>query len=125
MASDTIEMSGDEFIKSVPEVLHDAPISPQLGLAAIALNFALKYCDINTVQDGVLYQQYKMEGRNMHSLHLAEVFDVAAQIEQHLLNTPSRLAGVVLDMVATDIEQAIDGAASEQGDETQPTGPAQ
>jgi hypothetical protein len=98
--------SGNELL-DMPEVA-DAPVTPQVGIAAIALNFALKYHDINTVQDGALYQQYKLEGRNMRDLHLDEVFYTATQIERHLLQAPSRLALAVLDAVAEDIEAALD-----------------
>ena len=85
----------------------DAPVSPQVGIAALALNFAVKYADIITVQDGALYQQYKLEGKNMHTLHLDEVFYYATQIERHLLQAPSRLALAVLEAVAEDIDEAL------------------
>ena len=52
------------------EAIGDVPIAPAHGIAAVALSLALRYHDINTVQDGVLYQQYKMEGRNMTDLKL-------------------------------------------------------
>ena len=52
----------------------DARIGPAVGVASIALNMAMKYHDINTVQDGALYQQYKLEGKNMRPLHFDMVF---------------------------------------------------
>lgn len=106
--TDSISITGEEFIKDMPEQLKDAPISPEVGMAAIALNFALKYHDINTVQDGALYQQYKLEGRNMHGLHLDMVFETAMQIERHLLQTPSRLAVAVLEIACGDINAVLD-----------------
>jgi hypothetical protein len=54
----------DDFKELEP--LKDTPIAPAHGIAAIALNMALKYHDINTVQDGLLYQQYKLEGKKLH-----------------------------------------------------------
>jgi hypothetical protein len=56
-----MELKGDGGLtEDLPKEVMDAPISPQVGLASIALNFAIKYYDINTVQDGALYQQYKI-----------------------------------------------------------------
>lgn len=95
----------------------DMPVTRQVGMAAIALNFALKYHDINTVQDGALYQQYKLEGRNMRDLHLDMVFYTAEQIERHLLNAPSRLALMVLEAVASDIEGALEDDPEAAGGE--------
>lgn len=73
------------------------PVAPAHGIAAMALGFALKYCDINTVQDGALYQQYKIEGRNMHALHLDHVFETAIAIEKHLLASSDRIAAMLVD----------------------------
>lgn len=102
----------------------DTPVTTQTGLAAIAFNFALKYHDINTVQDGTLYQQYKLEGRNMETLHLDMVFYTAEQIERHLLNSSSRLALLVLEAVAEDIDGILSaddasGIEAEGGDAKQ------
>lgn len=89
----------------------DVPMAPAHALATVALNMSLKYHDINTIQDGVMYQQYKMEGRNMQDLHLDVVFDTAKRMEAHIMNAPSRLAATimldVLDSVAeTDEEKS-------------------
>ena len=67
--------------------IKDMPVAtPVQGIAAIALHMAMQYHSINTVQDGALYQQYKLEGRNMVNLDLSMVFDTAIQIEQHLIS---------------------------------------
>lgn len=111
-----LNISGEDFLNDVPDVLKGTPITPQMGIAAIALNYALKYADIATVQDGQLYQQYKLEGKNMHGLHLDEVFHWAAQIEKHLLETPSRLALMVMEAVAEDIDAAVSGEGEAETD---------
>jgi hypothetical protein len=87
------------------EPMKDASIAPAHGIAALAFNFALKYHDINTVQDGTLYQQYKLEGRNMQNLHLDMVFETAIKIEAHLLGSSERIAKLVIDEIADAIEE--------------------
>lgn len=75
------------------------PIAPAHGVAAIALTMALKYHDINTVQDGALYQQYKLEGRNMDTLHLDDVFATAIRMEAHLMGSSERIAALLIEAV--------------------------
>ena len=84
------------------EPLKDTPIAPAHGIAAIALNMALKYHDINTVQDGLLYQQYKLEGRNMTNLHLDAVFETAIRMEAFLLGASERIASIVVDAITAN-----------------------
>lgn len=40
----------------LPEEIKHEPVGPMIGVVTIALNLALKYHDINTVQDGTLKQ---------------------------------------------------------------------
>ena len=87
-------------IAGVAKHIPDAPIAPATGIATIALNMALRYHDINTVQDGALYQQYKLEGRNMGTLHLDHVFETAIRMEAHLLGASDRIAKIVIDAIA-------------------------
>jgi len=79
-------------------------IATSHGIAAIALNMAMKYHDINTVKDGALYQQYKLEGKNMRELHLDMVFETAIKIEMHLLGSSERIANVVIEAVADAVK---------------------
>lgn len=88
------DTKGDENLLSIPEIA-DLPTSPALAVGSIALNMAMKYHDITTVQDGTLYQQFKMEGKNLQGLHLDMVFDTAKRIEIHLMTTSNRLSDVV------------------------------
>lgn len=102
-----VEVDNDSELLDIPEIA-DTPMSPQVGMAALALNFALKYHDINTVQEGALYQQYKLEGKNLRPLMLDEVLYTAGRIEQHLLQTPSRLALAIIEMAVEDMDAALD-----------------
>jgi hypothetical protein len=86
------------------EGAEQARISPAMGVAMIALNMALKYHDINTIQDGTLYQQYKMEGKNMDTLHLDHVFETARSIEDHLLKSNDRITQLMVDGVIDALE---------------------
>lgn len=94
----------------------DAPIGPCIGVASIALNMAMKFHDITTVQDGTLYQQYKLEGKNMHPIHLDYVLETALQIEKHLIGANKRVSAL---MVASFIEMD-EAEATANGDETPP-----
>lgn len=75
----------------------DVKIAPAHGIAAISLTMAMKFHDINTVQDGTLYQQYKLEGKNLMPLRINDVFETAMKIELHLLASSARIANVVID----------------------------
>lgn len=86
------------------EAIPDTKIATSHGLAAIALNMSMKYHDINTVRDGALYQQYKLEGKNMSPLHLDMIFETAIKIEHHLLGSSERIAAMIVDA----LEHAVD-----------------
>jgi hypothetical protein len=88
----------DDILKDI-EPIKDAPIAPAHGIAAVALTLALKYHDINTVQDGALYQQYKLEGRNMTAFHLDHVFETAIRMEAFLLGSSERIAKLIVDVI--------------------------
>jgi hypothetical protein len=102
------------------EPIKDSPVAPATGIAALALNMALKYHDMNLVKDGTLYQQYKLEGRNMRDLHLDAVFETAIQMEAFLLGASERIATLVVDAISisvTDDENGSgDGNAINAGD---------
>lgn len=96
------------------EPIGGTSVAPAVGISAIALNFALKYCNINTVQDGALYQQYKLEGKNMTPLHLDMVFETAMKIETYLLGASDRIAKIVVDALAViDDDEPPEGAPEE------------
>lgn len=109
---ETDEAKPGDNLLDIPEI-GNAPVSPALAVGSVALNFALKYHDINTVQDGTLYQQYKLEGKNMECLHLDMVFETAMRIEKHLMGTANRLSTLVLDAVLLEAELSEDVDAGE------------
>jgi len=82
-----------------------APVAPAHGIAAIALSMAMKYCDISTVQDGALYQQYKLEGKNMTPLHLDHVFETAMKMEAYLLGANERISKLIVDTLEIAIKE--------------------
>lgn len=98
----TQENEGDKPLADL-DPIKEAPVTAAHGIAAIALSMAMKYHDIATVQDGALYQQYKLEGKNLCPLHLDMVFDTAIRIENHLLASSERIAKFVVDAVAEGI----------------------
>ncbi len=103
-----------EALAGMPEEVKNEPLGPMIGVAAIALNMALKYHDINTVQDGALYQQYKLEGRNMRNLQLEYVFDTALRIEEHLINANQRVAKLLVASVLLEDDSEGEPEASEE-----------
>ena len=116
------EMSFDkeDAAAGMPAELQEMRIGIPMSVAAMALNMALKYHDINTVQDGALYQQYKLEGRNMRNLELAYVFHTAEQIEKHFMDADRRIGKIVM-------AQALELMAEEDEDEApiNPTSPGE
>ena len=86
------------------EPIASTPVAPAHGIAAIALNMALKYHDISTVQDGTLYQQYKLEGKNLETLHLDIVFETAMRMEAFLLGASERIAKIIVDAVEIAVD---------------------
>ncbi len=113
------ESAGDKPFKEL-EPIGNAPVAPAHGIAAIALNMAMKYHDMNMVHDGVLYQQYKMEGRNLRELHLDIVFETAIKIERHLLTSSERIAAMLIEA----IEVVVDDDPPEDAPANQPSGDA-
>jgi hypothetical protein len=99
LESEGSAMTEPEFNALEIKEIKDVPIAPGHAIGAIALNMALKYHDITVVKDGQLYQQYKLEGRNMTNLHLDMVFETAIQIERHLIGASDRIAGLLVEVL--------------------------
>jgi hypothetical protein len=104
MTEPTDETVGHEELGMLAEKLLDTKVAPAQGIAAVALSMALKFHDINTVQDGLLYQQYKLEGRNMQNLHLDMVFETAIRMEMHLMGASERIAAILVEALAVSVE---------------------
>lgn len=109
----TEELPDDHLMKGL-EPIKGTAVAPAHGIAAIALNMALKYHDINMVKDGALYQQYKLEGKNFREFHLDEVFETAIKMEAFLLGASERIAKLVVDAISIHVEDD----PPEEGSET-------
>lgn len=96
--------SAEKSFSALAKHLGNTPIAPAHGIAALALDMAMKYHDINTIKDGALYQQYKLEGRNLRELHLDMVFETAIKIEVFLLGASERIAKIIVDAVSVQVE---------------------
>jgi plasmid maintenance system antidote protein VapI len=95
--------------------VENAPMSPAVGVAAVALSLAIKQVDSTLVKDGVLYQQYKMEGKNIKAIGLEDVFETAIAFERHLMSAPNRLSDMILDGLASAIANGdLDGLGDER-----------
>ena len=93
-------MPDEEMVKplrDVADVMPHEPVAPAHGIAAIALSMSMKYHDIATVQDGTLYQQYKLEGKNMTPLHIDMILETAIIFERHLLGASDRIASMIVE----------------------------
>lgn len=97
---------GDE-LKEVAAVSPNTPVAPAHAIASIALSMAMKYHGINIVQDGALYQQYKLEGKNMQPLHLDMVLETAGRLEAWLLGSSKRIAELVVDALEVAVEDEL------------------
>lgn len=95
----------DHHSKPIEELvphLGNVPVAPAHGIAAIALSMAIKFHDTSTIQDGTLYQQYKLEGKNIQPLMLDHVLATAAQLELWLIGSSERIAKLVVDAIASE-----------------------
>lgn len=113
----------DNPFHAIQKISPNTPIAPAHGIAAIALGMALKYHDIATVQDGTLYQQYKLEGRNMRDLQIDYVFDTAIQIERHLIASEKRIADIIVSAINLAIEDVEEPPPGETADSASPAHP--
>lgn len=103
MTDQTVPVDSDELRELAP-AMGDTKIAPAHGIAAIALSMAMKYHGMMMIPDGLTYQQYKMEGRNIREIGLADVFDTAIQIEKHLLASADRIAKLVVEALVVAVE---------------------
>jgi hypothetical protein len=106
MSDDDVNSKGEEHPFAGLEPIGDTKVAAGHGIAAVALNMAIKYHDSTVVKDGTMYQQYKMEGRNMRELDLDTVFETAMRIERHLLTAPGRVSKMMEELIADVIDEA-------------------
>lgn len=102
------------------EPLKDAPVAPAPAIAALALNMAMKWHDMSIVKDGALYQQYKLEGKNIATIGLADVFETAIKIEEHLLGASDRIAKIVVEALEAGVKADLKEHESKAPDQPDP-----
>ena len=112
----TDPVSEHKELAELKDLAPNTPVGAAHGIAAIALSMAMKYHDIGMIKDGVLYQQYKLEGRNLQPLHLDMVFETAIKIEMHLLGASQRIAQVVIEAIAYGDEALKDEVEKAEAD---------
>lgn len=95
--------AAEEF-REVADTLGNAPISAPRGIAAMALSMAMKYHDVATIKDGVMYQQMKMEGKNIMPIHLDHVLETAERLEMWLVGADERFAKMIVEAIEFKIE---------------------
>lgn len=105
--------TADGLAELVPH-MGDLPVTSPNAIAAIAMQMALKYHDTGTIKDGAMYQQYKLEGRNMRELHLDMVFETAIKIEEHLLLSQRRIADMMMDIMQEVIDHVSDETSADE-----------
>lgn len=101
------------------EPVGDVKMSPAHGLAAVALNMALKYHDISVIKDGNMYQTMKLEGRNIKSIGIRDILDTAELFEAHLMSAPNRLSQIVIDALVEAADEELGQAAPDDTAEGQ------
>jgi hypothetical protein len=94
---DPAREAADDFKELAP--MGNSPVAPAHVVASIALNMAMKYHDMSIVKDGALYQQYKLEGRNIRTIGLDDIFADAVRIEAWLLGSSDRIAKLIVDAI--------------------------
>ncbi len=100
------------------EPIADAPVTPATTVAALALNLALKFHDMGMIKDAAMYQQFKLEGKNIVPLQLAMVLDTALKMEGYLLGASERIAKIVVDALEAGIESELPESESKPDDES-------
>jgi hypothetical protein len=110
------ELPPGASFKELAKHMGNTPIAPAHGIAAIALDMAMKYHDMSIIKDGAMYQQYKLEGRNIRGINLDTVFETAIRIEAWLLGASERIAKIVVDAISTPVDDEPSGQAGDAPD---------
>lgn len=109
MSEETLDVQVGNPLHEMADIIPaDTPMAPAMGVAAMALGFALKYHDAIIVKDGAMYQQFKLEGKNLRGLTLNDVFDTAQRIELHLLCGQRRINQMLIEGVFEAIQRMPD-----------------
>lgn len=84
--------------------IENEKVSPGLAVASIALSLAVTYHTNSIIKDGAMYQQLKLEGKDIKSSGVEDVIDIARQFEIHLLQSSERIAGIIIDAATEYME---------------------
>lgn len=87
----------DELLPSVLPGDTPAPLGVAHMISALALNFALKYHNITTVQEGALRESLKRDGINLQPLHLDYVLETARRFELHMMASSARIGALIVE----------------------------
>lgn len=104
----------------VPAGAENAPMGYATGIAAVALNMAMKWHDTGTIKDGAMYQALKAEGRNIPTLTLNDVLDTAKVLEAHLALASNRISEIVTDALKYAIETMPEAELGEAEEKPKP-----
>lgn len=102
------------------EPIRDAPMTTSMAIAAISLNMAMKYHDFTVVKDGVMYQQLKMEQKEMRTIQFEDVLETADRIRDYLIESESVIRSMMTESVMNVLERIAedpDCIKPEQNDE--------
>ncbi len=94
-------------VSDMPSEVKNLPLNTNHAIATMALNFALKYHGMCMIPDGTMYQQYKMEGRNIKVIGLEDVFETAIKMEQHLIRGDNRIGKMVQEMALSILKDVM------------------
>lgn len=91
----------DQFLEDVgmDGLPKDTKMTESMLISTVALNMAMKWHDIGVVKDGAMYQQLKLEGKNLPVLTLPDVLATAQAFEAHLLAGPNRHAEMLSERI--------------------------
>lgn len=90
-------------------IVIDGQLPLEFQVRSIALTIAQRHCGDTVIKDGVMYQQYKMEGRNMKALDYGDVVKMAIIFERYLYGEFSK--GVMenaVNAISTDFADAME-----------------
>jgi len=80
------------------EVVVPVPISRDDGIRMMALSMAIKHIESTMLRDGALYQQLKLDGREIGVLRANAVLEKAIDFERYLRGDYADMAAQIVNM---------------------------
>lgn len=115
----------DEANARLPVII-DGPLPTEIQVRSIALTIAQRHTGDTVVKDGVMYQQYKMEGKNLKPLSYDDVLKAAIVFERYLWGEFSKgIMENAMEATSTDFADAMEKEYQkrEKGQDGAPTAP--